>query len=357
MTGVSENTSTPRLDVGIIPTVIAERCVHTMLTQASCHDCVDACPIDAWAVDQETLAIDADRCDGCGLCAAACRQGAILAPNITAVVDRQNHDVFRLACEMADIEEQQGVIPCLHAIGLGELLQVYGRGTRRLMVTSGDCRSCIRRSVQGLSSRVAQLNRMLSDRKLMTMTLHVLPSDRWQQLSRKTQPDAGVPVISRRNFFRKVAESPLGLASGSSEHSSRQAYTPPAKQLPRTKADDIVPFVPKFDATKGNGCDACVRLCPHGAITLGAAVDGGLAYRIDAECCTGCGICTDVCTQNAVSVDDWSSQSQYTLDLDSRHCIACGAPFHVPVGREAPGDQCFICTQTNHVRNLYQVMD
>ena len=62
-----------------LPTVITERCVHTQLTQASCRACVDSCPVKAWVLDDETLSIDTGACDGCGLCASACPQGAIIS--------------------------------------------------------------------------------------------------------------------------------------------------------------------------------------------------------------------------------------------------------------------------------------
>lgn len=357
VSAVSDKATKPLGEANIIPTLIAERCVHTKLTQASCHDCVDACPLDAWVIDEEVLAIDAKRCDGCGLCAASCRPGAVLAPNITAVVGQQSHHVLRLACEITDIEDQQGVIPCLHALGLHELLLIYRRGTRCLTVASGNCSECIRHNAERLSDRIAKLNSMLSSRGQPVMTLRVTSPEHWQPLSTKTRPDVSLPVISRRSFFRKAAESSLSLATGSSVHSPQQVYTPPAKLLPRTTPDDIVPFVPSIDATKCIGCDACARLCPHSAISLGAAADNKLEYRFDAERCTGCRICTDVCAQNAVSVDGWTSQLLFTLNLESRRCIACGAPYHAPIGQGASGDLCFICRKTNHVRNLYQVMD
>ena len=38
-----------------LPTVLAERCVHTQLMQASCRSCVDVCPVKAWVMDDEAL--------------------------------------------------------------------------------------------------------------------------------------------------------------------------------------------------------------------------------------------------------------------------------------------------------------
>jgi ferredoxin len=62
-----------------LPELLPERCVHSLIEQATCRRCVDACPTGAWVIDDERLGIDPDRCDGCGLCAPACPQAAIVA--------------------------------------------------------------------------------------------------------------------------------------------------------------------------------------------------------------------------------------------------------------------------------------
>ena len=64
--------------VARLPEVLAERCVHSLIERATCRRCVDACPTEAWVIDDERLGIDPARCDGCGLCAPACPQAAIV---------------------------------------------------------------------------------------------------------------------------------------------------------------------------------------------------------------------------------------------------------------------------------------
>ena len=74
-----------------IPEVIAERCVHSHCEVASCTRCVDACPHEAWLLDDASLKIDTARCDGCGLCVAACTESALVgrtpAVEVTPVIN------------------------------------------------------------------------------------------------------------------------------------------------------------------------------------------------------------------------------------------------------------------------------
>ncbi len=76
-----------------IPEMIAERCVHSLCEVASCTRCVDACPREAWVLDDASLKIDTARCDGCGLCVAACTESALVGHNpvvkVTPVINRR----------------------------------------------------------------------------------------------------------------------------------------------------------------------------------------------------------------------------------------------------------------------------
>jgi ferredoxin len=334
-----------------LPTVIAERCVHTQLTQASCRACVDACPVKAWVLDDETLGIDAEACDGCGLCTSACPQGAIISPQALPVLS-ENRTSALFACEQAGVNGTDGIIPCLHRLGLQELLRLYRSGTRLLSVATGNCESCIRNGVLHLPDLLEKLNGLLEGRNLATITLRLADREHWN----RQMQTFSKPVLSRRDFFRKAAASSMTVGMDLAGLGEERAFIPPGKLLPRTRRNDVVPFTPRIDATKCNGCDACARLCPHGAIALCGGGDK-LQYRLDAECCTGCAICLDICNQHAVSIDHWRSQVQFMLPLTAHQCRACGAPFHLPAVKTGSGDLCAVCLQTNHARNLYQVLE
>lgn len=339
-----------------LPTVIAERCVHTRLTQASCRACVDVCPSDAWVMDEDTMGIDTSRCDGCGLCASACPQGAIVSHKVMSALEPKGRITALFACEMAGIEDKQRTIPCLHALGLQQLLRLYRSGTRHLHIASGDCASCPRSKALWPNDLVEHLNDMLASRNLATITLQAIPSGQWKQTSERTRQELSGPVLSRRSFFRRAAASSITLGIDIAGLQEENPFVPPGKQLPRTRLEDILPFIPGIDPAKCNGCDTCAQLCPQGAISLWAS-DDNPQYRLDAEACTGCAICLDVCNQKAVSVCHWRPQVQFALHLTAQRCRACGAPFHSPTGQRNEDGLCFVCTETNHARGLYQVVN
>ena len=54
----------------------------------------------------------------------------------------------------------------------------------------------------------------------------------------------------------------------------------------------------KVDADKCTGCESCVEVCPSDAISM----QGDKAV-IDAEKCVDCGVCVDECPVEAISME------------------------------------------------------
>ncbi len=343
----------------IVPEIVGERCVHALLENASCRACVDSCPRGAWRLDDEALGLDTAACDGCGLCIPVCPEGALSTREERVTRGDPGRQYALFACEYALPARGEGVLPCLHSIGLQTLLSLYQKGIRQLKVASGNCDECARGGGERLSDRVEYLDRCLNSAGSPGMGLDRLPADAFQRLLNEP---AGFPSgvdVSRRGFLQSLTRAGLQQAGELAALSgvAERGFAPPGTLLPDLSGHTLWPWQPVLDASRCNGCDACVRLCPHQAIVL-EQLEAALCYRLDPQNCTGCGICVDVCDRGAVRLLQWRPRQQQLLALNQARCTACGAGFHLP--REQPlsaRGECRICSQNNHHRNLFQVLE
>ena len=338
------------------PEVVAERCVHSHLQQATCRACVDACPRGAFVLDDERLGIDTARCDACGLCAPACPQGAVLDAFAPVTYRVGGEPVGFAACERAlPLIGEPGIMPCLHALGLRHLLALRRDGVTRLMFSRADCQTCPRGSATHIDTHLQAARRILEVRGLAPMVTVFLSPEPWlrAQGAAARQPKPG---LDRRAFFRKAigsaVEQVVRRAAGDTAPGGVPRGTPPGRYFPTTAAGQLVPFAPRIDEDRCTGCDACARLCPHGAIRAEPN-----AYRLDADACTGCRVCVDVCTQRAVTIEALVVPFQTEVSLQRRRCRVCGVSFHTPQPDGAGASVCPVCTVTSHHRRLFQVLD
>jgi len=347
-------------DVITLPELVAERCVHRHIETATCQACVDACPCNAWVLDDEQLGIDTERCDGCNLCVAACPQGAIQAQMTPALKSDADQTVAFYACELTGIKTDEGIVPCLHALGLNAIMLLYRRGIRSIIGCSSNCSDCIRADTTSLSERLEYFNTLLRDRKLPAMQYRNVTETKWSHLVSSKLQNARGPSINRRQFFLRMTHAVIEESSLLRDpgHGSKGEFIPPGKIMPGQSPAQLVPFLPQIDPSRCSGCDACVKLCPHEALSYLTNEQGNYtAYQIVPEACSSCGICIDVCEPQAVCIKSWAVPEVTRIPLSSNRCRACGVSFHAPTGYAFDAQLCRICAQTNHHRLLFQIMD
>ena len=330
------------------PDIQSERCVHAYSPAASCSMCVDVCPQRAWILDDESLSLDQNACDGCGLCRPACPESAIEAPFEPALRAAKNGDLVAfLLCGRAIRQAGEGIVPCLHALGLRDLLGLAARGLSQIIVAPESCDGCTCPDANRLDRTVDALNAIRGSRNLPVVSLDRLTPEAWRArlhafARRPEQPDANKRRLL--GFLRETLENGAGMRLD------------PDRSMTATGDARVFPAVPGIDAASCTGCNACAGICPHGAITL-RGQPNQLRYEIDAGQCTGCRLCTDVCNEDAVTVTEIAVQVQDAVPLKRQWCQSCRVPFYTPIGSGRTVLLCEICARTDNRPRLFQVYD
>ncbi len=340
------------------PDLLGERCVHALSATASCQACVDVCPEGAWLLEDEALGLDTERCDGCGLCAATCPEGAIAHGQEPAVWIGPEDATAFAACERTGLTRGDGVISCLHALHLRDVLQLYRQGVRQIVVAPGDCNACSRGLAPRLDDLLQALNLALASHDLAPVAVRRCAAPAWQDTIEQARQRATGPKAARRGFLRWAGGTAMedGFRLAGLLAHEQADFIAAGELLPARQEGGLLPFVPTIDAAECHACNACARLCPHAAIRLKRG-ESDARYEIEAERCSGCGLCVDVCDVDAVTVQRWRPQPPTPIQLERARCHVCGAPFHVPEGMMPADHRCRICRQTDHHRNLFQVLE
>jgi len=347
--------------VRFLPRIAAEECVHARIETAQCAACVDACPRDAWVLDDEQLGFDESACDGCGLCVPACPSHAISnTVSITTVWFRARR-VALISCERTG-HTGDGVIPCVHAIGLDHLLEVYREGVRAVLYTHADCANCPRNGSGASFSRLLEnMHSLLRSRAMATLAVQAYSPAEWlarrEVLLSQGIADAGADT-TRRSFLRDMAGKAMqqGMRSVKIPFPKMEERRMSIDQwLRSTGKDAIYPAAPVIDWDRCTACGACVKVCPNGALRQ---LQDPPAFVTKPGYCTACRLCEPVCEQKAVRVEEWVSCRMEVTPLKEHRCRSCGVEFfQIEVQEAGTGDQCPICRRTDWHRNLYQVME
>ncbi len=338
-----------------IPEIYADRCVHSLIETSSCQDCVDSCPQQAWILSDESLGINTEACDGCGLCAPACLQGAILHPHEPLIRQLGEHLIAFVACQKTPLTGD-GVMPCIHALGVHDLLKLYQQDVHGLVIATDTCSECEQYSKNNLQNALNLVNRALTQRQVATFLLREVPSDSWDQQRQQTKDPVAENQIDRRHFFRQTLQTTAreALKLKGLLPQDKEKFIPPGLLLPETEKAYNLPYVPEIDAEQCDGCEGCLNICPHHALLFDKK---NKRYVIAAQRCTGCQVCVDVCKPKAIQVKTWETPAQFTIDLHHGRCKRCGVYFYRPEMHQANQNLCHICDKVNHHHNLYQIFE
>ena len=359
--------------------ILAERCVHQAVANASCDVCVGACPRSAWKINADGLSFDNAACDSCGLCVAACPSEALALPQITPML-RNSHagkDVL-IACEYADSTERPlsrqsgiaeqtslnqkpgvarvgrmedsklqvkaGITPCLHALTPHWVFHWAGQHAgSRVRYSSGDCQQCARGGGLSWPVRFAAVAEGLHASGHSVPLLQKITFQSWQQaVAQQAEPDNG-----RRGLFRAMLRPPSRAAALAPSPTMTSARTSLLKML-RDQGVGRALWAVALDQERCTWCMACVQLCNTSAIRFASDLqlskgsdqklrmprglrEAAGRFTLDMQRCTGCGVCVDACDHAALrNVAVQVSNQPVTRHIELRHanCSQCKVGFH-----------------------------
>ena len=322
-----------------------DRCVAVRNRNATCRRCCDACLAAAITVQQNMVSVDPDVCVRCGVCTTVCPTCALslLEPTSAQVLSSTLKTADRprgmgiLACARAAARheadpERFAEVPCLGAVGEPELLGLAAAGLDDILLVDGDCATCKYGAADGfITTSVHQAADMLEAvgaQAIITRTSQFPP----EVLSPRR---ANVRGEDRRGLLAQTGRSMRSVA-GNVAKKTMEEKLGGAQARPRTLKDRLSAGhsgrMPTFQPEGNFQLLECLEKTaerPEGLSTSEVALEtrrfGSLA--IDADQCSGCGLCVLFCPTAALShaeFDRPEREDRKYLEFSAELCTQCG---------------------------------
>jgi ferredoxin len=337
----------------LLPDIDASRCLYSISEQAQCDACITVCELQAWIIDDEQMHIDATKCDGCNLCAAACPQQAIENRCKTQIREIKKINVAFIQCARSKINNDEGQVVCVHAYSIVNILQDYKQGVRQLVVATGDCRKCCHHNVATyLQKNLQTVNELLIDAQSKPIKAYFLNHENWQNYYKKSLALSS-KTINRRNFFKQLVEEAKDL---SPTEQDKTKIINAGRLLPVVKPPQKLPFIFSLDYAKCNLCLVCINLCPQTVLDIHTVSHTQSLFSMEHRDCNGCNLCITVCDKDAITITKNKKAKGSIINLIAAKCEICGVPFYSFEQSKSQQTLCRICHQTNHRKLLHQVI-
>lgn len=331
-----------------------DRCVAVRNRNSKCQRCVEACIVDAVTVSHNEVKIDSGACVNCGCCIAVCPTGALSA------VEPSQAALEEAACRAGDPSsgtaivacarkaarkegdpEKYAEVPCLGHLTEEELLNVAASGYDDVVLVDGDCASCKFGAASAyISDMVANACKLLDGcgaEAIVTRTSEFPP----EAIDRES---ANIRGKSRRGLMRqtgsyvktvagnvaqKTIDEKLGRGKepvtlrdrlGAGKSGKMPTFSPSANYRILEDMEKLAPShapeavidtrhfgIVSIEADRCSGCGMCVMFCPTGALKFDdfdEPDDPDRRYlEFQAADCAQCMLCKDVCLRYCLEVD------------------------------------------------------
>ena len=321
------------------------RCLNYNYQKNNCRNCREACPNGCWDEAGRTVP---ERCNGCGLCQAACPADAIGVEGISA--DEWSAATSKTSRSRDFSCRKQGAGPwsCLGFLSSRDLVALALAGDEDtgcdVVVRDEGCRNCRPNVAEHLEREIAAASAFLgaSGRgRIVHGNAAMMKVDAGQRLD-------------RRSFFSSLFKT--GVETARNVIWPEAAVTPLKKVAWRTQilrgfavdqnSQSIFPVLSVAESCIA--CELCARICPVQAITA-TKLDESIELEHSPLVCTDCGLCIEHCPEAALTrLAEGPACSSLLIRQAFPRCNECGAAFQ-PAGRQLT---CFDCLAKGS-RNIF----
>lgn len=311
------------------PSRISGLCLNDIQRKTPCDECSAVCPADLSIHEKNP---NWKGCTDCGLCVTACPTQAINASGtsckqVDSAVDAAQGCVV-LACRRYE-GAADAVLACLASLSWDEIAAIALRIP--VVLKTGPCKTCPdARAVSCLKETIRHVKDFYGSEEFSRRVFPRIPSALAQE-----HAEGRASGAQRRRMFSTFADS---VKEGTARLSGNEE--PPSVSRSRAMLLDALVSLPLEERPAVRwltlsedgacrGCGICVKMCPHGALSFAADIEGThcsddsvprfLAH--DASRCTQCGLCYLSCPEG--NLGGWLE-----LRTSEVPALACN-PIHV----------------------------